>query len=528
MAKSSRKKVYMGFDRTAGVLLHPTSFPGPYGMGELGSEAYRFADYLRGADQGIWQVLPLVPTGPGHSPYQSVSTFAGNPLLISVEQLRNEGLLDESDLESRPAFPDDCADFDAAAAWKLPLLRKAQQRFAADASPAQRGDYERFLSHNALWVDDYAPFMAIKEALGGACWVNWPEELAARRPEALAQWAVDHAGEVNFHRFLQYMFARHWAWLRKYCNERGIRIMGDIPIYTAHDSVDCWAHPDLFHLDEQGWPTLVAGVPPDYFSATGQLWGNPIYRWDRLAETGYQWWIDRMRFVFESFDMVRIDHFRGFEAYWEVPASETTAINGRWVEGPRTALFEAIRDALGKLPIVAENLGIITVEVESMRRALGLPGMAVLQFAFGLDPKNPGLLPHTYTRDTAAYTGTHDNDTTVGWWHDTSGNGMLSPEGAVEERRFAKLYTASGGNEIHWDFIRTIFASPADLAIVPLQDVLGLGSEARMNTPGTSGGNWRWRYRREMLADEPRERLRQLTRLYGRAEGRASVEALYG
>jgi 4-alpha-glucanotransferase len=517
---------HMQFGRISGVILHPTSLPSPYGIGELGSEAYRFVDYLAQAGQSMWQVLPLGPTGYGDSPYQSFSSFAGNPLLISIEKLLEEGLLEASDLKDKPDFPENEVDFGPLIQWKLPVLRKAYRRFVAEATEDQKREFERFTNQNGSWIDDYALFMALKDAHALRPWNEWEPELVSRHPETLSQWNLDHPEEVGAHRFNQFLFTRQWSALRHYCNERGILIMGDIPIYAAHDSADCWAHPELFHVDENGNPTLVAGVPPDYFSATGQYWGNPIYRWDRMAETGYEWWIDRMRCTFSRLDVIRIDHFRGFEAYWEIPATEDTAVNGRWVEGPRTQLFDAIHRTLGDLPVVAENLGIITAEVEAMRRGLGFPGMAVLQFAFGTNRNSPGILPHTYTTDTAAYTGTHDNDTTVGWWKSTGEGTTHSPEQIAAERAFARTYLGCEDAEIHWGFIRVILSSVAELAIMPLQDILGLGSEARMNTPGTLGGNWRWRYRSDMLTPETRQRLARLTTLYGRAKGKVPVDAM--
>jgi 4-alpha-glucanotransferase len=501
--------------------------PGPYGIGELGGEAYRFVDFLRESEQSIWQVLPLGPTGYGDSPYQSFSSFAGNPLLISIEKLLEEGLLEPSDVMDKPELPEHEVDFGPLIQWKLPVLRKAHQRFRSEATEQQKSDYEQFSQMNGTWVDDFSLFMAIKAAHNHRPWYEWEPELVTRNQEALARWNVDHNEEVDAHRFNQYLFSRQWSALREYANSRGVRIMGDIPIYAAHDSADCWAHPDLFHVDETGHATLVAGVPPDYFSATGQYWGNPIYRWDRMAENGYEWWIDRMRCTFARLDAIRIDHFRGFEAYWEIPASEETAINGHWVQGPGTALFDAIRNALGELPIVAENLGIITPEVEAMRKKLGFPGMAVLQFAFGTDRNSPGILPHTYETDTAAYTGTHDNDTTVGWWNTTGEGTTQSPEQIAQEHAFARAYLHCDEAEIHWGFIRVIMASVADLAIMPLQDIFGLGSETRMNAPGTLGGNWRWRYRAEMLTSEASKRLARLTTLFGRAPGKVPVDAMH-
>lgn len=518
----------MKFERTSGVLLHPTSLPGRFGIGELGGEAYRFADYLHGACQSIWQVLPLCPTGYGNSPYTSFSSFAGNPLLISIDRLLEHDLALRDDVESTlPKFPEDKVDFDAVMAWKLPILRKAYDLFVERASQDWKEDFAAFCHANSAWLDDFALFMALREVHGLRPWNEWEAGLVARNPETMHAWRQRLGVEVQARKFWEYLFDRQWSDLRKYCNERGIRLMGDLPIYVAHNSADVWANPELFHLDDQGNPTLVAGVPPDYFSATGQLWGNPLYRWDRLAETGFAWWVERIRASMARVDILRIDHFRAFESYWEVPAGETTAINGRWVQGPGTAVFDALRARLGEVPIVAENLGIITRAVEELRQSLGFPGMVVLQFGFGTDRFSPGVLPHMVTHDTVLYTGTHDNDTVVGWWNSKGDGEAPRPLQELEaERAFARRYLPITGWGIHWDFIRAIMNSPADTAIVPLQDVLGLGSGARMNTPGTVGENWTWRVLPAMLGDVPRQRLRELTILFGRAPGKAPVEAL--
>ncbi len=517
----------MPFQRTSGILLHPTSLPGPHGIGDLGREAYRFADCLHAWAQGIWQILPIGPPGLGDSPYQSYSSFAANPLLISLESLREWGLLHDEDFHNAPDFPVDRVDFAQLIPWKTGMLRKAYDRFRESGAPSLRTAFEDFRQRNYAWLEDYALFMALSEAHNGAPWPQWEPELVSRDPEALAAAHQTLDRETDRHRFGQFLFSEQWTALKTYCNERGIQIMGDVPIYTAHNSADVWARPDLFHLDAEGHPTLVAGVPPDYFSATGQHWGNPLYRWERMEEEGYRWWIDRIRSVMARHDMLRIDHFRGFESYWEIPAGETTAINGRWVAGPGRKLFTAIFEALGDVPILAENLGVITPEVEALRRDLGLPGMAVLQFAFGTDRNSPGPLPHTYTVDTVAYTGTHDNDTVVGWWNSTGENTSQSLAALQAERRFARKYLDCTGHGIHWDFIRGIMGSIAAVAIVPLQDLLGLGSEARMNVPGTLGGNWSWRVRADMLDPEAGRRLREMTLLYGRAPNHAPVDALW-
>jgi 4-alpha-glucanotransferase len=462
-------------DRAAGILLHPTSLPSPHGIGDLGPTAYRFVDWLAAEGMRIWQVLPLGPVGYGESPYQLFSAFAGNPLLISL-----------GEFDSGAAFPDDHVDFERVVPWKMEALRRAWKRGARPTAP------------EPFWLDTFAHFMALKVANGGVSWTRWDP---AVRPDP---------EEIEFQKFLQLEFTRQWRLLKAYCNERGIRVMGDVPIYVATDSADVWAQPELFRFD------VVAGVPPDYFSATGQLWGNPIYRWDRMEADGFAWWIDRMRSALELFDFVRMDHFRGFEAYWEVPAGESTAINGRWVKGPGARLFRALERTIGKLPIVAENLGVITPEVEAIRNEFGFPGMAVLQFAFGKDPQAPTFQPHNYPRNLAAYTGTHDNDTVMGWWHSEGGDSTRTPADVAAEKSKACAYLACEGADMNRTMIRALMASVADTVVFPMQDVLGLGSEARMNTPSVASGNWRWRMTPAQSHNAPR--LREMAGLYGRVE----------
>ena len=489
----------MKFPRAAGILLHPTSLPSRFGIGDLGPEVYRFIDFLTQSDQRIWQVLPLGPTGYGDSPYQSFSAFAGNPLLISPEKLVEHGYLATSDIEHGMVFPDDQVDFARVTPVKFDLLRRAFQNF----KPTR--DFDSFRERNEFWLEGFVRFQALKKANGGKAWTEWTIQNA-------------DCEEMDAQRFWQYEFFRQWDELKRKCEERRIRVMGDIPIYVAHDSADVWANPDLFQLDQNGNPMMVSGVPPDYFSATGQLWGNPVYRWDRLEQTGYAWWIERFRAVFNVVDMVRLDHFRGFEAYWQVSATEKTAINGEWVKGPGSKLFETLQRELGDLPIVAENLGVITPEVEAIRHQFGFPGMSVLQFAFGTDPQAPSFRPHNYPREVVAYTGTHDNDTTIGWWNSNAHADSTRSEAAIErERRLADAYLATDGREINWTFIRTLFASVADTTIVPLQDVLGLGSEARMNLPGSTKRNWVWRFRPGEIEPYMKERLHEFVTLYERA-----------
>jgi 4-alpha-glucanotransferase len=506
--------------RSSGILLHPTSLPGRFGIGDLGHEAYRFADFLHSAKQSVWQVLPLGPTGYGDSPYQVFSAFAGNPLLISLELLAEEGLLSSQDLSDSPSLSETKVDYGAVIQFKFPLLRKAFEQFQTIASGATQSAFQEFCQHQVSWLDDYSLFMAIKDAHGGCAWNQWDPAIALRQPEALLQWKTKLVKERECWKFWQFLFFEQWMALKQYCHQRRIQIMGDIPIFVAGDSADVWSHPQLFHLDKHGNPTVVAGVPPDYFSATGQLWGNPLYRWDVLAASGYDWWVQRFRATFELVDMLRIDHFRGFESYWEVPASETTAVRGRWVTGPGAELFEAVRHALGDLPIVAENLGLITPEVETLRKRLGFPGMAVLQFAFGAGTADSEFLPHNYSRNLLVYTGTHDNDTTVGWWNSAgTGDSTRRLDEVAREHKFALKYLGAEGTDIHWTLIRAVLASVANLAIVPLQDVLGLGSEARMNLPARPSGNWQWRFLPGMLTESVRERLSDLTEIYGRSQG---------
>jgi 4-alpha-glucanotransferase len=503
----------MSETRTSGILLHPTSLPARWGVGDLGAAAYAFVDFLHAAAQQRWQVMPLGPTGYGDSPYQSFSSFAGNPLLVSPELLMADGLLADEDLADAPGFPADAVDYGAVIPFKQTLLRRSFARFMSSASDEQRRELTAFREERAIWLDDYALFMALKQSHGGAGWAEWEPEIARHEPEAVRRAAADLAEEVTFQAYAQFQFFRQWERLRQYANQRGVKIIGDIPIFVAYDSADVWGNRELFHIDEQNRPTVVAGVPPDYFSETGQLWGNPLYRWDALAQQGYRWWIERLRAVFALVDIVRLDHFRGFAAFWEVPAADETAINGRWVEGPGGALFEAARAALGELPIIAEDLGVITPDVEALRDSCGFPGMKVLQFAFGGTAESP-YLPHNYERRSVVYSGTHDNDTTLGWWH------------ALDEaaRSHVQLYLGRSGEDISWDLIRTAFASVSDTAIVPLQDVLSLGSEARMNLPGRPYGNWSWRYADGALEPSVAERLRLLTELYGRQPMAAESE----
>ncbi|GAB4575730.1 MAG: 4-alpha-glucanotransferase [Anaerolineae bacterium] len=503
------------FPRSSGVLLHPTSLPGRYGIGDLGDWAYRFVDWLVANGQSIWQVLPLGPTSYGDSPYQTLSAFAGNPNLISLDQLVEAGWLTAEDLADTPAFPEDHVDFGWIIGYHDQKLTAAYHGFTARATAAQRSEFEAWCAANAHWLDDFVLFAAIKDAHGGQPWVEWPEGLALRDPAALAEAQTAHATRIAEHRFRQWVFHSQWLALKAYANEKGVRLFGDLPIFVAHDSADVWANRDEFYLDEKGRPTVIAGVPPDYFSPTGQRWGNPLYRWDRMKTNGYRWWLQRFRAILQVVDYVRIDHFRGFDAYWEIPAEEETAINGEWKPGPRHDFFNAVKAELGELPIIAEDLGVITEGVETLRDDFNLPGMKVLQFAWGGDPRN-AFLPHNHIPNCVVYSGTHDNNTTLGWWQEEVTDHM---------RGFMTDYL---GMEVHdpaWTFMVLGMRSPAHTFIVTMQDVLGLGSEARMNTPGKPSGNWTWRFTPAQF-ERANPGLAHITWLYQRRPDQQ--EKLYG
>ena len=507
----------MRFSRSSGILLHPTSLPGRFGIGDLGHEAYAFVDFLVASGQGLWQMLPLGPTGYGDSPYACYSAFAGNTLLVSPERLMIEGLLHQEDLtDALPAFPEDRVDFQLVNEFKDDLLRKAFVRFSETADTKLRETFADFCLKYAAWLEDYALFRALKDIHGGKPWHEWDAPFVHREPAALTRASAALREEIEAQKLYQFLFFRQWFDLKAYCNARGIRIIGDIPIFVAHDSADVWTNPDQFKLNPDGTPIVVAGVPPDYFSTTGQLWGNPLYDWERMFADGFRWWIERVRATLQTVDVVRIDHFRGFVACWEIPGGDLTAERGRWIEAPGKELFIAIREALGKLPIIAEDLGVITSEVEKLRDAFGFPGMRILQFAFTSDARNHDL-PHNYHPNVVVYTGTHDNDTTVGWANSVAGEGSTRDAQQIErERTFCLKYFDTDGKEIHWDFIRAALGSVADTAVAPLQDLLGLGTEARMNLPNSMSGNWSWRFSKGALTEEVSGRLRELTELYGR------------
>jgi 4-alpha-glucanotransferase len=511
----------MRHPRASGILLHPTSLPGRFGIGDLGDGAVQFLDRLSETGQHWWQILPLGPTGYGNSPYQSYSSYAGNPLLISPERLAEERLLSPSDWADYPRLPDDRVAFDAVTAAKDRLLRRAFAKFRPEAE-----GFRAFVEAEAGWLDDYALFMALKDAHGGSPWYDWEPELVGREPEALSRARRELAETVRYYEFLQYVFSRQWGAVREACRARRVGLIGDLPIYVAQDCADVWSRPDLFWLDAQGRPTCVAGVPPDYFAATGQLWGNPLYRWEAHAAEGFAWWIDRLRAQLGRVDLVRLDHFRGFEAYWEVPAGSATAEGGRWVPGPGAAFLEAIRDGLGGLPIVAEDLGDITAEVLALRDRFELPGMRVLQFGFSGDPGTEFHLPFSYVNHCIAYTGTHDNETTVGWFtaavHGSTDDRAL----VAAQRAYALRVLGSNGVAVHWDAIRAALASVADTVIVPLQDVLGLDDSTRMNVPGRPHGNWNWRLRAGQVGPDSLHRLADMTAVYSRWNG--TPPARYG
>lgn len=504
----------MKFKRASGIILHPTSLPGPYGIGDIGPMARRWVDFLSEAGCTLWQMLPLGPTGYGDSPYQCFSAFAGNPYLISPDDLLAEGWLYPEDLADLPAFPQERVDYGAVIPWKLSLLDRAYEHFHTSASEPLRQEFLAFQHKHTHWLDDFALFMALKEQYGGASWVAWPAPLRQRQPEALAEAREKYHQAIQRQMFRQFIFFRQWQALRDHASRQGILFIGDIPIFVAHDSADVWAHPELFFLDKQGNPTVVAGVPPDYFSPTGQLWGNPLYRWRVHKASGYAWWLERIRSVLSLVDIVRLDHFRGFAAYWKVPGKAKTAEKGRWVKGPGKDFFRAIKLALGDLPIIAEDLGVITPDVVAIREQFGLPGMKILQFAFEGQPDDP-FLPHNFSPHCVVYTGTHDNDTTRGWFERVSD----------KERNFCLRYLGCTSDNVVWDIIRLAWASVAVFALAPMQDFLNLGNEARMNYPSRPSGNWAWRMPPGVLNGELSQKIKELNYLYSRQNGMARNQA---
>jgi 4-alpha-glucanotransferase len=495
----------MSFPRASGILLHPTSLPSRGGIGDFGPSAYIFADFLASARQGLWQVLPLGPLGYGNSPYSSTSAFAGNPLLISLERLADRGLIDRARVD---ALPDgaELVDYPRAFRQKLPLLFEAGRNFLHSAPPHSRARYENFCQQNRWWLDDFVLFDGLRARFKLESWNRWPRELTHREADAMSKIQLEMSEELDIRRAVQFFFFEQWRALRSYCAQRSIRVVGDIAIFVNFDSADVWTHPELFYLDSELNPEVVAGVPPDFFSKDGQRWGNPLYRWDLMKARGYSWWVDRMRWVMQNFDYVRLDHFRGYSQFWEIPANEPTAIHGHWVDGPKDDLFVKLREVLGGLPFFAEDLGYITPDVNALRERLKIPGMAVLQFGFG-DVGAHTHLPHTFTTEKVVYTGTHDNDTLLGWWKSA----------ATEfERQQVESYLGPCPDDFNWAMIRAAFTSVASLSFVPLQDALGLGSEARMNVPSREQGNWRWRFSGDSLRPELAKKLATLTEVCDR------------
>ncbi|MEP7148648.1 MAG: 4-alpha-glucanotransferase [Acidobacteriota bacterium] len=502
--------------RASGILLHPTSLPGEFGIGDLGKHAFEFVDFLVRTKQTYWQILPLGPTGYGDSPYQCFSAFAGNTLLISPEGLVEDGFLDVEVLRDRPFFPPEKVEYGPVYEWKNRILPIAFEGLDSDTGSDLREKFERFIQENENWLEDYALYRAIKASQEQRPWYEWDTPLKLRDARALAGISEKLGSEILAEKFYQFIFFRQWRRVREYANQNGVLVVGDVPIFVALDSADVWCDQRLFKLNEDGSPKFVAGVPPDYFSATGQLWGNPIYDWEAMRDDGFRWWIDRVITTLKCVDVVRIDHFRGFAAAWEVPGGDATAEKGCWVDVPGKELFTALKNELGNLPFWAEDLGVITPDVTDLRDEFGLPGMRILQYAFGGDARNHDL-PHNHINRCVAYTGTHDNDTAVGWWNSQAGAGSTRDESNIgHEREFCMQYLDTDGSEIHWDLIRAVWASVADTAIAPLQDLLGLGSGARMNLPASTSGNWQWRFRDGDLTADIAERLKELTEIYGR------------
>ena len=497
----------MELQRSSGLLLHPTSLPGEYGIGEIGDSAYHWIDFLLESKQSVWQILPLGPTSYGDSPYQVTSVFAGNPLLIDLKSLAKSGYISPNDLKKSPDFLEDCVDFKSVIEWKMPLLEEAFNRFSEIALESDIEGFAHFCStYDDIWLAEFALFMAIKNQFDKRAWCEWPVELKLRDADSLAEMRNQLKNEIQAQKFFQYQFFKQWTNLKNYANQQGIRILGDIPIYVSHDSADLWANQDKFCLDDEGNLLVVAGVPPDYFSETGQLWGNPIYKWDVMEKNGFRWWIERVRTTLQYVDVIRIDHFRGFEAYWEVAYGEETAINGRWVKGPGHVFFDKLMEALPQIPIIAEDLGVITPEVTALRDRYGFPGMKILQFAFSGDASNRDL-PHNYNTACVVYSGNHDNNTTHGWFKTIS----------EKEREYCIRHLGKKPKNISWDLMRLACASTADVAIYPIQDVLGLGSEARMNYPGRASGNWTWRLKPGQLSRKYTKKLAEMTEIYGRS-----------
>jgi 4-alpha-glucanotransferase len=506
----------MNFERASGILLHPTSLPSDYGIGDLGVEAFKFVDILREAGQTYWQILPLGTTGYGDSPYQCFSAFAGNTLLISPEKLVEDNLIDKAAVSEHPDFSDHKVDYGAVYKWKNEILSQAYEGFHHITSVDLRGKFETFCQENAWWLDDYALYRSIKAEHKQMPWYDWPDELKLRDADTISKASEQCLTQIQAEKFYQFLFFRQWFALKEYANDNNIKIIGDIPIFIALDSADVWCNQNKFKLNADGTAKVVAGVPPDYFSKTGQLWGNPIYDWDAMRRDDFSWWTARVQLTLKTVDVIRIDHFRGFAAAWEVPGEDETAENGQWVDVPGRELFTALKRSLGDLPVIAEDLGFVTPEVEELRDEFNFPGMRILQFAFGGDANNHDL-PHNYNTNCVAYTGTHDNDTTVGWWLSQAGKGSTRNKKTISrEREFCLKYLNTDGKEIHWDFIRAVWASAANTAIAPMQDILGIGTEGRMNLPASTASNWQWRLTNDAIKSEHIKCLRELTEIYGR------------
>ncbi|MFZ3070384.1 MAG: 4-alpha-glucanotransferase [Anaerolineaceae bacterium] len=502
----------MTIDRFSGILLHPTSFPSPDGIGDLGAEAYRWIDFLKASGCQMWQVLPLGPTGYGDSPYQCFSAFAGNPFLVSSLLLIEDRLLDLQDLADRPTFPVEKVDFGPVIVWKNKLLDRAYEKYCKDQPASLMAAFEKYCHDKQAWLEDFSLFMAIKESQNGNPWNLWPADLKFRKAEALESFVKSNNNKIEKHKFNQFLFFRQWDRLHHYANEKGIEIIGDIPFVVAFDSADVWANPDLFLMDAGLTPTAVAGVPPDYFSRNGQLWGNPLYKWEAHEVVDFKWWVDRLSSVLELVDIVRLDHFRGFAAAWHVPYGSTTAVNGAWIKGPGARLFNTLQSKFPDLPIIAEDLGVITPDVKEIRDGFNLPGMKILQFAFSGDPEDD-FLPHHYPVNCFAYTGSHDNDTALGWYR------RASPR----DQDFCRRYLNVSGDDIAWSMIRAVWQSVAKNVVAPMQDLLSLDTSARMNLPGSESGNWSWRMRPNVLTDQLQHRLWEMNLLYSRLPAEEKV-----
>lgn len=499
----------MKFNRSAGILLHPTSLPGKFGIGDLGPEAFNFINFLEAAGQTLWQVFPLGPTGYGDSPYQCFSAFAGNPLLISPEVLVKQGLLTPGDIARVPSYNPQEIDFGNIIHYKNALLRKAFKHFSTDGFSELKEKLSVFEKKHKYWLEDYTLFMAVKNHFNSVLWTEWEPEIALRKKSAIKKYKELLSEEINYQKFVQFVFFSQWHDVRTYANSKNIQIIGDLPIFIAYDSADCWANKELFSVNEKGKLEFVAGVPPDYFSPTGQLWGNPLYRWDKMAEDDFAWWQKRFSSLLELVDIIRIDHFRGFEAYWQIPGDAPTAEHGKWVKAPGKKFFKTVREKLGELPILAEDLGVITKEVEELRNYFNFPGMKILQFAFGTDMERK-FLPHNFTHNCVVYTGSHDNDTTRGYFE------KAKNDNKTDIYSFTQKYLNYGGDDIVFELIRTAYASVADTVVIPMQDILNLGSEARMNFPGKLGGNWTWRFTWDQVKPELAGTYQYMCHLYER------------